>query len=41
MAIAVVFRNYLKIVTLSAAKGLALEKGRFFATLRMTLCLLR
>jgi hypothetical protein len=35
------FRDYLKTVTLSEAKGLACENGRFFAALRMTMCLLR
>jgi len=36
-----VFRNYLKTVTLSEAKGLAGRNKRFFAALRMTNCVLR
>jgi hypothetical protein len=34
-------RNYLKTVTLSEAKGLACQKERFFAALRMTRYVLR
>jgi hypothetical protein len=34
-------RNYPKTVTLSEAKGLACQKERFFAALRMTLCVSR
>jgi hypothetical protein len=34
-------RNYLKPVTMSKTKGLACQKERFFAALRMTLSVLR
>jgi len=36
-----IFRNYLKIITLSEAKGLIGQNNRFLAALGMTFCVLR